>query len=107
MLFQENLLKTMIQIEDTINETAKHYHTEKDQNCLIIYDRGCMDATACKLYFYLNTYVKVLNCILNQDLNQNDWEILKTKNSTWNEVDLRDNRYDQIIHMVSICNLDI
>lgn len=48
MFFQENLLKTIIQIENTINETAKHYHNEKNQNCLIIYDRGCMDATACK-----------------------------------------------------------
>ena len=33
-------------------------------------------------------------------MNPGDWEILKAKNGTWNEVDLRDNRYDQIIHLV-------
>jgi hypothetical protein len=35
-----------------------------------------------------------------KDLNPGDWDILKAKNKTWNEVDLRDNRYDQIIHLV-------
>jgi hypothetical protein len=33
-------------------------------------------------------------------LSQAEWEILKSKNPEWNEVDLRDNRYDQVIHMV-------
>lgn len=84
MLFQENLLKTMLQIEDTINETAKHYVSEKNQNCLIIYDRGAMDPVA-----YLNP---------------GDWDQLKARNPAWNEVDLRDNRYDQIIHMVTAAN---
>lgn len=36
-----------------------------------------------------------------KDLEENDWNCLKAKNSTWNEVDLRDNRYDQIIHLVN------
>lgn len=84
MLFQENLLKTMLQIEDTINETAKHYVNVRNQNCLIIYDRGAMDPVA-----YLNP---------------GDWEQLKARNPAWNEVDLRDNRYDQIIHMVTAAN---
>lgn len=47
MLFQENLLKTLLQIEDSINETAKHYVSERNQNVLIIYDRGAMDPVAC------------------------------------------------------------
>lgn len=34
-------------------------------------------------------------------MNESDWEILKQRNPSWNEVDLRDNRYDQIIHMVT------
>ncbi len=46
--FQENLLKTLLQIEDTINETAKYYVNEKHQNVLVIYDRGAMDPVACK-----------------------------------------------------------
>lgn len=79
--FQENLLKTLLQIEDTINDAARFYHREKKQNCIIIYDRGAMDPVA-----YLN---------------EDDWLKLKQRNSTWNEVDLRDNRYDQIIHMVT------
>ena len=49
MLFQENLLKTLLQIEDTINETAKHYVNVRNQSCLIIYDRGAMDPVACNL----------------------------------------------------------
>ncbi|RNA27737.1 TRPL translocation defect 14 isoform X3 [Brachionus plicatilis] len=79
--FQENLLKTLLQIEDSINQAAKHYYTEKDQNVIIIYDRGAMDPVA-----YLD---------------EEDWEILKQRNSAWNEVDLRDNRYDQIIHLIT------
>jgi len=83
-VFQENLLKTMIQIEDTINETAKHYLNVKNQNCLVIYDRGAMDPVA-----YMNL---------------DEWEELKARNPAWNEVDLRDNRYDQIIHMITAAN---
>lgn len=81
MNFQENLLKTLLQIENSINETAKYYMNEKRQNCMIIYDRGAMDPVA-----YLSP---------------EDWEMLKMRNPAWNEVDLRDNRYDQIVHMVT------
>ena len=44
---EENLLKTLIQIEDTINEAAKHY-IQREQNVLIIYDRGAMDPVSCQ-----------------------------------------------------------
>ncbi|KAL5017121.1 hypothetical protein ScPMuIL_006710 [Solemya velum] len=74
--FQENLIKTMMQIENTFFELA---HSCK-QDCLVICDRGIMDASA-----YLPTA---------------DWEKMKAENK-WNEVDLRDNRYNQIVHMVS------
>ena len=30
-----------------------------------------------------------------------DWETLKIRNPSWNEIDLRDNRYDQILHLVT------
>lgn len=80
--FQENLLKTLLQIEDTINETAKNYATKK--NVIIIYDRGAMDPIS-----YIAPH---------------EWEILKIRNPSWNEVDLRDNRYDQIIHLVTAAN---
>lgn len=84
MQFQENLLKCLLQTEDTVNEAVKYYHNENNQNCIIIYDRGAMDPVA-----YLE---------------ENDWECLKGKNATWNEVDLRDNRYDQIIHLITAAN---
>jgi len=40
--FQENLIKTMIALEDTYFAMAAKY----DQNCLVICDRGLMDASA-------------------------------------------------------------
>jgi len=74
--FQENLIKTMMQIEDTYFDLA----ASCPQNCLVICDRGTMDATA---------YLK-----------SGQWDRLKSRNS-WNDVELRDNRYNQVIHMVS------
>lgn len=77
--FQENLLRTMIQIENTYFELGK----SSVKNCLIICDRGAMDASAyiCK----------------------DKWERLMAANN-WNAIELRDNRYNQIIHMVSAAN---
>lgn len=74
--FQENLLKTMLQIEDTFFELGK---TCK-RDCLIICDRGAMDASA---------FVA-----------KDKWEHIMKENC-WNSVELRDNRYNQIVHMVS------
>ena len=48
-MFQENLLKTLLQIEDTINQTAKFYSEEQGYKVLVIYDRGAMDPVACKI----------------------------------------------------------
>lgn len=74
--FQENLLKTMIQIENTFFELGKSCK----RNCLIICDRGAMDASAF--------------------IAKEKWDTIMLDNS-WNNVELRDNRYNQIIHMVS------
>jgi hypothetical protein len=41
--FQENLLKTMLQIENTFFALGESC----TRNCLIICDRGAMDASAC------------------------------------------------------------
>ena len=43
--FQEQLLCTMMQIENVYFQLAAHSHT---RDCLIICDRGTMDASACK-----------------------------------------------------------
>ncbi|KAL0276626.1 UNVERIFIED_CONTAM: hypothetical protein PYX00_004160 [Menopon gallinae] len=77
--FQENLLKTMMQIENTFFTLGE----SSAQDCLIICDRGAMDASA----FIL----------------QDKWEKI-IANNNWNNVELRDNRYNQIIHMVSAAN---
>lgn len=42
--FQENLLKTMLQIENTFFELGESC----SRDCLIICDRGAMDASACE-----------------------------------------------------------
>jgi len=47
--FQENLLKTLLQVEDTINKSATFYNEELQKNCLIIYDRGAMDPVSCMI----------------------------------------------------------
>ena len=69
--FQENLLKTMFQIEDTYFSLA----TTQNRNCLVICDRGAMD---CSAY-----------------LPKQDWEKILEKNNL-NEVDIRDNRLGNI-----------
>ncbi|XP_076472977.1 TRPL translocation defect protein 14-like [Babylonia areolata] len=74
--FQENVIKTMVQVENTFHHLAEH----RQQNVLLICDRGVMDGSA-----YLT---------------REAWEKMKAKNE-WHDVDLRDKRYNQIIHMVS------
>lgn len=74
--FQENLIKTMFHIENTYFDLAKTCA----KNCLVICDRGIMDGSA-----YLPP---------------EDWEKMRNDNK-WSEVDLRDNRYNQVIHMMS------
>eukprot|EP00096_Caligus_rogercresseyi_P006970 TRINITY_DN2410_c0_g1_i1.p1 TRINITY_DN2410_c0_g1~~TRINITY_DN2410_c0_g1_i1.p1 ORF type:complete len:446 (+),score=148.10 TRINITY_DN2410_c0_g1_i1:716-2053(+) len=76
MKFQENLLKTMIQIENSFFDLAK----ETKRNCLIICDRGTMDASA---------YIS-----------HAQWDKILT-NNTLDEVELRDNRYNQVVHLAS------
>ncbi|XP_075219915.1 TRPL translocation defect 14 isoform X2 [Lycorma delicatula] len=77
--FQENLLKTMIQIENTFFELGETCQ----RDCLIICDRGAMDASAF--------------------ISREKWERMMLSNG-WNPVELRDNRYNQIIHMVTAAN---
>merc|ERR1739844_509290 len=74
--FQENLLRTMIQIENSFFALAE----ASDRNCLVICDRGSMDASAF--------------------VTREQWEEILLKNGC-DEVDIRDNRYHQIVHMVS------
>ena len=47
--FQENLLRTMMAIENTYFDLAQSCQ----KNCLVICDRGLMDASACMYNFYI------------------------------------------------------
>ena len=42
--FQQNVIKTMMQVENTFHALAEH----RRQNVLLICDRGVMDGSACK-----------------------------------------------------------
>jgi hypothetical protein len=75
--FQENLLKTMIQIENSFFDLAKASCEER--NCLVICDRGAMDASAF--------------------ISREQWEHILHRNGL-DEVDIRDNRYNQILVFV-------
>ncbi|KPU75940.1 uncharacterized protein Dana_GF12764, isoform B [Drosophila ananassae] len=77
--FQENLIRTMVQIENTYFELGN----SSTRNCLIICDRGVMDASA---------YIS-----------KDKWEKMMAGNK-WNSVEMRDNRYNQILHLVSAAN---
>lgn len=77
--FQENLIRTMVQIENTYFDLA----ASCNKNCLVICDRGIMDASA---------YLK-----------PEQWERMKTENN-WNEIEIRDSRYNQVLHLVSAAN---
>ncbi|KAK0083697.1 hypothetical protein PV325_008391 [Microctonus aethiopoides] len=69
----------MIQIENTFFQLGE----SNTRNCLIICDRGAMDASAF--------------------ISKEKWDLMMATNG-WNNVELRDNRYNQIIHMVSAAN---
>lgn len=75
--FQANLLKTMMQIENSFFDLAS---SSLSQNCLVICDRGTMDASAF--------------------VSRDQWDTILSVNDL-DEVDIRDNRYNQVIHMVS------
>ncbi|KAG8334892.1 hypothetical protein J6590_080632 [Homalodisca vitripennis] len=81
--FQENLLKTMLQIENTFFELGESC----SRDCLIICDRGAMDASAF--------------------ISRDKWERMMSANG-WNSVELRDNRYNQIVHILNtLCYVSV
>ena len=55
----------------------------RDRNCLVICDRGVMDASAF--------------------ISRKQWETILTRNGL-EEEEIRDNRYNQVVHMVSAAN---
>lgn len=78
--FQNSLLRTMLSIERTFFQLAQSLQ----QNCMVICDRGTMDASA---------FVP-----------RHQWEEILARNDYRSDVDVRDVRYHQIVHMVSAAN---
>ncbi len=76
MDFQENLIRTMIALEDTYFSMAQ----KSDRNSLVICDRGVMDASAF--------------------VSRPQWESL-LKRLRLEEFNVCEGRYDNVIHMVS------
>lgn len=76
LCFQESLLKTMIEMEAAYFKLAELC----DKNCLIVCDRGAMDPSAF--------------------IEPEEWERIM-KSCQLNSIDLRDARYNQVIHMIS------
>ncbi|KAI1285686.1 hypothetical protein HDE_11596 [Halotydeus destructor] len=74
--FQENLLKTMIAMETTFFDLAE----SAKRNVLVICDRGTMDAAA---YMSKKSFDDVM------------------KKNNWNSVELRDIRYNQVVHLIT------
>ena len=78
--FQGNLLKTILQIENSFFDLA----AESNRNCLVICDRGAMDASA---------YVS-----------REQWNNILSSNRL-DEVEIRDDRYNQVISQISYADL--
>ena len=76
--FQANLLKTMIQIENSFFDLASSCSS---QNCLVICDRGAMDASAF--------------------VSREQWDNILEINELY-EIDIRDNRYNQVESSLSL-----
>jgi len=74
--FQQNLIKTMMQIEQTYFDLAEMSNT----NALVICDRGVMDPSA---YMPIESWDKLIS------------------REKWTNVELRDSRYSQVIHMTT------
>jgi len=75
--FQANLLKTMMQIENSFFDLAS---SSLSQNCLVICDRGTMDASAF--------------------VSREQWDNILSLNDL-DEVDIRDNRYNQVCCLIN------
>jgi len=74
--FQADILRTQLQIENTFFSLAE----ASDRNCLVICDRGVMDSSIF--------------------LTRQQWENVLARNNL-DEVEIRDSRYNQVIHMVT------
>jgi CYTH domain-containing protein len=77
--FYGNLLKMVMQIEQTYFDLA----STCVENCLVVCDGGTMDLRA--------------------NLTDEQW-LRVMSDAGWNDVELRDSRYNQTVHMVSVAN---
>jgi len=91
-----------MKIEDVYLHLAAGSCTKR--NCLIVFDRGTMDGSACLPFSLLISMFSKTNSVkisVYADIEPQLWQRILLRNG-FNAVDLRDNRYDQIVHMVMI-----
>jgi len=82
--FQDHLIKTMLALEDTYFSMAEKWNTGGgEQNCLVICDRGTMDASAF--------------------MSPEEWQSLLER-LRLDEDRICEGRYDHVVHMVSAAN---
>jgi len=82
--FQYNLIKTMLTLEDTYFSMAEKWNSSGgQQNCLVICDRGTMDASAF--------------------ISPEEWNALLERLEL-DEERICEGRYDHVVHMVSAAN---
>lgn len=74
--FQRNLMKLQMELEDIFIEIAK----SSDKHCIILFDRGVLDGSA-----YTN---------------ENVWQAILDETG-WSTIQLRDRRYEAVIHMMT------
>lgn len=82
----------MIQIENTFFQLGESC----SRNCLIICDRGAMDASACEfennqISLNFSSPTKSINNRSFSVISKDKWELMMASNG-WNNVELRDNR---------------
>ncbi|KAI9179972.1 hypothetical protein H9P43_005304 [Blastocladiella emersonii ATCC 22665] len=78
--FQENLLRTMMTIEQTYIDLAKSNFKNHGRKTVVLCDRGTMDPSA---YIDRPSWMKILDKL------------------QLREVDIRDSRYDMVVHLVT------
>lgn len=99
--FQKNLLHTVFAVEQLYEDLAKA-SVNQGCNCIIICDRGAMDISACT---HIANVTKYMKCGF-VDMHEEDWKVL-LQEINQNETQIRDLRYDCVIHLVLLLKITL
>jgi hypothetical protein len=97
--FQKDLLLVALHMEQTYFNLATS-DAKNGRNAIVLCDRGAMDASACLLSFVITLISLFSKHMLTLDVERDEWlRLLGEINKT--EVELRDQRYDAVVHLVT------